>query len=248
MSNLTESFVTTSVFSQSVTEDNSVYNELLEEFRRRLHKRSEGETVALVTLYVPVFLMAFCGNILILIVVLPKRHMRNMTNIFIVNLATADLTGNFLFFIVEKKTGLTPAFSVKRGVNTPGPCDVKKGTQIIQWASIPFFCTDYFSTWLPQKIKNKKGSLKHRRMTNLLLMLLWRLRWEVMSCLWPNKNMCTVCACSCKNYQMTEPKFFVEMDELFALACCSPPPFWHQTQIRQFFEESLILRCQKVSC
>ena len=77
----------------------SVYSQLYENFRSTLFKHKEVGTVILVVLYVPVFLMAFFGNLMVLLVVLPNRHMRNVTNFFIVNLAVADLTGNSFLFI-----------------------------------------------------------------------------------------------------------------------------------------------------
>ncbi len=77
------------------TGDDVVYNKVLEEFRRGLRKHDRAETVVLVALYVPVFTLALLGNTLVLIAVAQNKHMRNVTNFFIVNLTVADLTGTF---------------------------------------------------------------------------------------------------------------------------------------------------------
>ena len=98
--NLTESWTLSDVpFGSVISPEDSVYSKLYENFRSTLYKHKEVGTVILVVLYVPVFLMAFFGNLMVLLVVLPNRHMRNVTNFFIVNLAVADLTGNsFLMY------------------------------------------------------------------------------------------------------------------------------------------------------
>ena len=98
--NLTESWTLSDVpFGSVIPPEDSVYSKLYENFRSTLYKHKEVGTVILVALYVPVFLMAFFGNLMVLLVVLPNRHMRNVTNFFIVNLAVADLTGNlFLMY------------------------------------------------------------------------------------------------------------------------------------------------------
>ena len=74
---------------------------MLGEFRAALFTHQEGKTVALICLYVPIFIIAFFGNLLVLLVVIPNRHMRNMTNCFIVNLAIADLLGKCATKIID---------------------------------------------------------------------------------------------------------------------------------------------------
>lgn len=74
-------------------DNNYLYTKIVEDFKREALRHHEPTTVILLTLYIPVFLMAFVGNIMVLFVVLPHRHMRNVTNFFLVNLAVADLTG-----------------------------------------------------------------------------------------------------------------------------------------------------------
>lgn len=74
-------------------ENDYLYTKILDEFKRSQSTHKEGKTIALLTLYAPIFFMAFVGNVMVLFVVLPNRHMRNVTNFFLVNLAVADLTG-----------------------------------------------------------------------------------------------------------------------------------------------------------
>ncbi|KAK2157164.1 hypothetical protein LSH36_196g01037 [Paralvinella palmiformis] len=71
--------------------DQRELSETLKEFRNNLLSYTDTKTIVLICLYVPTFMTALIGNILVLLVVLPNRHMRNVTNCFIVNLAVADL-------------------------------------------------------------------------------------------------------------------------------------------------------------
>lgn len=48
-------------------------------------------SVVLVAVYVVVLMSGICGNTLVILVVITKPHMRTVTNIFITNLASADL-------------------------------------------------------------------------------------------------------------------------------------------------------------
>ena len=100
--NFTESWTPSDLsFGSVIPPEDYVYSKLYENFKSTLYKHKEVGTVILVILYVPVFLMAFIGNLMVLLVVLPNRHMRNVTNFFIVNLAVADLTGNSFLFIIH---------------------------------------------------------------------------------------------------------------------------------------------------
>lgn len=47
----------------------------------------------LVYLYIPVFLAGFIGNGLLMLIILSKPRLRNGTNLFLCNLAFADLCG-----------------------------------------------------------------------------------------------------------------------------------------------------------
>lgn len=73
--------------------DEDEIQDRLKSFRDTLFSPSEPNTILLICLYVPIFIAALAGNILVLLVVLPNRSMRNVTNCFIVNLAAADLLG-----------------------------------------------------------------------------------------------------------------------------------------------------------
>ena len=73
--------------------DSEIYEELLKEFRAKLFTHQELTTIILICLYVPTFIVAFFGNLLVLLVVLPNKHMRSVTNCFIVNMAISDLLG-----------------------------------------------------------------------------------------------------------------------------------------------------------
>ena len=79
---------------------------MLTEFRATLFTYQDGKTVALICLYIPIFIIAFFGNLLVLLVVIPNRHMRSMTNCFIVNLAIADLLGKFIMIRQTSKMNL----------------------------------------------------------------------------------------------------------------------------------------------
>lgn len=57
------------------------------------------ETIALVAVYVPVFLLAVLGNVFVLIVILVDTRMRKSApNFFLCNLAIADLLGEWSVF------------------------------------------------------------------------------------------------------------------------------------------------------
>jgi hypothetical protein len=56
------------------------------------------ESVVLVALYVPVFLLGIAGNSSLVILVLSKRQLRNVTNFYLMNLAFADLAGEYVTF------------------------------------------------------------------------------------------------------------------------------------------------------
>ena len=86
--------------------ERGIYDHILDEFHAALFLHREGRSIALICLYVPVFLLAFVGNVLVLLVVLPNRRMRSITNYFIVNMAVSDLLGkhksrNFIICILN---------------------------------------------------------------------------------------------------------------------------------------------------
>ncbi|XP_064626185.1 orexin/Hypocretin receptor type 1-like isoform X2 [Lineus longissimus] len=77
--------------SYTLVQDDRNMEKLLEEFRKGLLIYKTPSSQVLMSLYIPIFLVAFFGNLTILFVVLPNKHMRNVTNWFLVNLAVADL-------------------------------------------------------------------------------------------------------------------------------------------------------------
>ncbi len=78
-----------------MTHNEKLYRHLVEEFRHSNYLYRRPETVGLIVLYVPVFLLAILGNMVVLLVVISIKHMRSVTNFFIANLAVADLTGMY---------------------------------------------------------------------------------------------------------------------------------------------------------
>ena len=74
--------------------DRDMYNEnVRKNFHEIWYTYRSPTSIALICLYVPIFFCAFIGNFLVLLVVLPSKHMRSVTNYFLVNLAVADLLG-----------------------------------------------------------------------------------------------------------------------------------------------------------
>lgn len=61
---------------------------------------NESVSIALVVLYVPVFLIGILGNGSLTVIVLSRKQLRNVTNLFICNLAVADLAGEMVKVIV----------------------------------------------------------------------------------------------------------------------------------------------------
>ena len=88
-----ESQTVLNVFPTNGSMDNSQFHSAVEDFKDNLYTYQEPHNILLICLYIPVFLVAFSGNLLVLWVVLPNRHMRSVTNCFIVNMALADLLG-----------------------------------------------------------------------------------------------------------------------------------------------------------
>lgn len=71
------------------------FQELLREFWETLYTHHQSGTIFLLCLYLPVFLLGFVGNISVLLVVILNRHLRNVTNGLIANLAIADMLGKW---------------------------------------------------------------------------------------------------------------------------------------------------------
>ncbi|XP_060072224.1 QRFP-like peptide receptor [Ylistrum balloti] len=65
--------------------------EIFQEFTSNLYTVHEYSTVILLTLYVPIFMVGLCGNILIIISSVRESKLKKTKNFFLANLALADL-------------------------------------------------------------------------------------------------------------------------------------------------------------
>jgi hypothetical protein len=69
------------------------FDSILRDYTNSLSQHTEPRVIVLITLYVPIFLSALVGNVLVLLVLVSDRRMRTSTNLFLGNLAAADLLG-----------------------------------------------------------------------------------------------------------------------------------------------------------
>ena len=95
--------------------DQQQLDDVLKEFRNNLFSYTDPKTILLICLYVPIFICALVGNISVLMVILLNRHMRNITNCFIVNLAIADLLGKW--FTLTAYSCFTAVFILRQKLN-----------------------------------------------------------------------------------------------------------------------------------
>ena len=58
--------------------------------------RIDNKTIILLTIYIPIFLLGILGNGAVLFIVCNRRQLRNITNLFLWNLALADIAGMLL--------------------------------------------------------------------------------------------------------------------------------------------------------
>ena len=65
--------------------------QLITSYIRGMYTLERPSTIALITLYVPVFLLSLLGNGLVVLVVGRHAHLRRAKNLFLVNLALSDL-------------------------------------------------------------------------------------------------------------------------------------------------------------
>lgn len=70
-----------------------VFDDVFKDFMASLYTYGQPKNIILISIYVPVFLLAFLGNMLVIVVILSNRSMRSVTNYFLLNLAVADLLG-----------------------------------------------------------------------------------------------------------------------------------------------------------
>ena len=73
-----------------------IWASVLQDFKNSQVTLTDPSTLALLTLYVPIFCISMAGNSLVLLVIVPNRRMSTVTNNFLVNLAVADLLGRIL--------------------------------------------------------------------------------------------------------------------------------------------------------
>jgi hypothetical protein len=59
--------------------------------------RKESVAYGLVVLYIPAFIAGLLGNGFLTVVILSKKRLRNLTNLFLCNLAVADLSGKLTY-------------------------------------------------------------------------------------------------------------------------------------------------------
>lgn len=90
------------VFYNKTGPNNKSYEEeykvILREFQATLIFPFDSRLVLLISLNVTVFLSAFVGNSLALLVILLNKPMRTVTNLMLVNLALTDLAGEWCLF------------------------------------------------------------------------------------------------------------------------------------------------------
>ena len=81
-----------------VNSTSGIYNFSDEEALKEIHHYlgemntiTQPQTIVLLCIYIPVFLLSLTGNSVVIFVVVKNKHMRRIRNIFLVNLACADL-------------------------------------------------------------------------------------------------------------------------------------------------------------
>ena len=72
-------------------------DDVLKDFKATLYTHRNPQTIVLLSIYGPVFLLALGGNILVLTVIFCNKGMRSVTNYFLLNLAIADLLGKLFW-------------------------------------------------------------------------------------------------------------------------------------------------------
>ena len=56
----------------------------------------DNRTIILVTIYIPIFLLGILGNGAVVFLICSRRQLRNVTNLFLWNLALTDIAGKLL--------------------------------------------------------------------------------------------------------------------------------------------------------
>lgn len=65
---------------------------LVQDYISKMYTLHQPATLALLCLYLPLFMLSLVGNSLVIYVVYKNPHMRRLKNLFLVNLAIADLS------------------------------------------------------------------------------------------------------------------------------------------------------------
>lgn len=76
-------------------DSNSLWEHVIEDFKRKQLTLNEPISIVLMVLYVPIFITSLIGNVFVLLVIVPNQRMWTVTNNFLVNLAVADLLGTY---------------------------------------------------------------------------------------------------------------------------------------------------------
>ncbi|KAK6179481.1 hypothetical protein SNE40_011832 [Patella caerulea] len=75
----------------------SRYNfvQVLDEFEDDAVQVKSAPIIILISLYIPIFLLAMLGNLSVFTIILMNPALRTMTNLLLVNLTMADLAGKY---------------------------------------------------------------------------------------------------------------------------------------------------------
>ncbi|XP_052775850.1 uncharacterized protein LOC128213830 [Mya arenaria] len=96
-------------------ENIDLWTSVLNDFKSTQLTLDDPITIALLSLYVPIFVTSLVGNILVLLVMVPNQRMRTVTNNFLVNLAVADLLEyEELFTKVDNPVFATPNMEMSK--------------------------------------------------------------------------------------------------------------------------------------
>ena len=71
----------------------SSIHDILADFTNTLYTYNDPVVIVLLVFYLPIFLLALTGNILVLIITFTSGGIKNVTNSFLLNLTCSDLLG-----------------------------------------------------------------------------------------------------------------------------------------------------------